>query len=71
MSIANTSQHLQVLEAARLVRAKKQGRFVVYSLADALVSDFFRAFRVLAEDRLAEIECSVAGSSRRAGISTG
>src|SRR4030095_238970 len=56
MTIANTSQHLQVLEAARLVRAKKQGRFVVYSLADALVSDFFRAFRVLAEDRLAEIE---------------
>jgi rhodanese-related sulfurtransferase len=56
MSLANTSQHLQVLEAARLVQAKRQGRFVVYSLADALVSDFFRAFRVLAEDRLAEIE---------------
>src|SRR5438552_13754836 len=56
MSLANTSQHLQVLEAARLVQAKKQGRFVVYSLADALVGDFFRAFRVLAEDRLAEIE---------------
>ncbi len=56
MSIANTSQHLQVLEAARLVQAKKQGRFVVYSLADALVGDFFRAFRILAEDRLAEIE---------------
>lgn len=56
MSIANTSQHLQVLEAARLVNARKQGRFVVYSLADVLVSDFFRAYRVLAEDRLAEIE---------------
>src|SRR5437870_6654593 len=56
MSLANTSQHLQVLEAARLVQAKKRGRFVVYSLADALVSDFVRAFRVLAEDRLAEIE---------------
>jgi rhodanese-related sulfurtransferase len=27
----------------------------VYSLADALVSDFFRSFRILAEDRLAEI----------------
>jgi rhodanese-related sulfurtransferase len=56
MSLANTSQHLQVLEAARLVQAKKQGRFVVYSLADVLVGDFFWAFRVLAEDRLAEIE---------------
>jgi rhodanese-related sulfurtransferase len=56
MSIANTSQHLQVLEAARLVEARKNGRFVMYSLADVLVCDFFRAYRVLAEDRLAEIE---------------
>src|SRR5215472_1839758 len=43
MSVANTSQHLQVLEAARLVEATRSGRFVVYSLADALVCDFFRA----------------------------
>jgi rhodanese-related sulfurtransferase/predicted transcriptional regulator len=56
MSFANTSQHLQVLEAARLVEARRKGRFVVYSLADALVCDFFRAYRVLGEDRLAEIE---------------
>ncbi len=56
MSVANTSQHLQVLEAARLVRARRNGRFVVYSLADVPVSEFFRAYRVLAEDRLAEIE---------------
>lgn len=56
MSVANTSQHLQVLEAARLVEARRKGRFVVYSLADVLVCDFFRAYRVLAEDRLAEIE---------------
>ena len=56
MSIANTSQHLQVLDAARLVRSRKQGRFVVYSISDALVSDFFRALRVLGEDRLAELE---------------
>lgn len=56
MSVANTSQHLQALEAARLVEARRNGRFVVYSLADLLVSDFFRAYRVLGEDRLAEIE---------------
>jgi rhodanese-related sulfurtransferase len=56
MSVANTSQHLQVLEAARLVEARRSGRFVVYSLGDVLVCDFFRAYRVLAEDRLAEIE---------------
>jgi rhodanese-related sulfurtransferase/DNA-binding transcriptional ArsR family regulator len=56
MSVANASQHLQVLEAARLVEARRNGRFVLYSLADALVCDFFRAYRVLGEDRLAEIE---------------
>jgi rhodanese-related sulfurtransferase len=56
MSVANTSQHLQVLQAARLVEMTKNGRYVVYRLADALVCDFFRSFRLLAEDRLAEIE---------------
>ena len=56
MSVANASQHLQVLEAAQLVQGNKQGRFVVYSLADILVGDFFRSYRMLAEERLAEIE---------------
>lgn len=56
MSVANTSQHLQALQAARLVETTKNGRYVVYRLADALVSDFFRRFRLLAENRLAEIE---------------
>src|SRR5262249_25837931 len=56
MSVANTSQHLQELQGARLVETTKNGRYVVYRVADALVSDFFRRFRLLAEDRLAEIE---------------
>ena len=56
MSMANASQHLQILDAARLVQSQKHGRFVVYSVADALVGDFFRVLRVLGEDRLAELE---------------
>lgn len=56
MSLANTSQHLQELQAARLVETTRDGRYVVYRLADALVGDFFRSFRLLAQDRLAEIE---------------
>ncbi len=56
MSVANTSQHLQVLQAARLVDMSKNGRYVIYRLADALVCDFFRSFRLLGEDRLAELE---------------
>jgi len=56
MSVANTSQHLRALHEAHLVESRKEGRFVLYGLADALVSDFYRSFRLLAEDRLAEIE---------------
>lgn len=56
LSVANTSQHLRVLHAARLVQFKKDGLFVTYSLADEQVCDFYRALRTLAENRLAEIE---------------
>jgi rhodanese-related sulfurtransferase len=55
-SVANTSQHLQVLRRARLVEADKNGLFVTYRLADESVCDFYRALRLLAESRLAEIE---------------
>jgi rhodanese-related sulfurtransferase len=56
LSVANASQHLQVLRAARLVEAEKVGLFVSYRLADQTVCEFFRAMRVLAESRLAEVE---------------
>lgn len=56
MSLANTSQHLQILQGARLVEASKNGRYVVYRLSDALVSAFFRTFRLLAQSRLPEVE---------------
>lgn len=56
MSLANTSQHLQVLRAAGLVEATKEGLFVTYRLADAKVSDLFLALRAVAEARLAEVE---------------
>lgn len=56
MTVANASQHLQVLRAARLVDARKEGVFVSYRLADQAVCEFFRAMRVLAEDQLAEVE---------------
>jgi len=56
LTIANASQHLQVLRAARLVETEKEGLFVIYRLADQTVCEFFRAMRVLAESRLAEVE---------------
>jgi len=56
LTIANASQHLQVLRATRLVETEKEGLFVIYRLADQPVCEFFLAMRVLAESRLAEVE---------------
>jgi rhodanese-related sulfurtransferase len=56
LTVANASQHLQVLRASRLVETEKAGQFVTYRLSDQTVCDFFRAMRVLAESRLAEVE---------------
>lgn len=56
ISIANASQHLQVLRRARLVEAEKKGLFVEYSVADDQVIRFFAALRSLAEARLLEVE---------------
>lgn len=55
-SVANVSQHLQVLRAARLVDAQKQGLHVEYRLADDEVSQFFFSLRGLARSRLAEVQ---------------
>ena len=56
LSVANASQHLQVLRAARLVDAEKKGLYVEYRLADEAVSRFFFMLRELAESRLAEVD---------------
>lgn len=56
ISVANASQHLQVLRAARLVDAEKKGLYVEYRLADEAVCTFFVALRGLAEARLAEVD---------------
>jgi len=56
LSIANTSRHLQVLRAARLVEAEKNGLHVIYRIADPTVGEFFLSLRKLSEVRLAEIE---------------
>lgn len=56
LTIANASQHLQVLRAARLVETDKVGVFVHYRIADQAVCEFFRAVRMLAESRIAEVE---------------
>jgi rhodanese-related sulfurtransferase len=56
ISVANASQHLQILRAARLVTAERKGLYVEYRLADEKVCRFFQSLRSLAESRLAEVE---------------
>lgn len=59
-SVANTSQHLQVLARAGLVRARRDGSRVVYRLAGGEVEVLWAAIRSVAKecvggiDRLAE-----------------
>lgn len=55
VSVANASQHLRHLRAARLVESQKNGQYVEYRLASADVAHVFVALRSLAEARLLEM----------------
>jgi len=55
-TIANTSRHLQILRAARLVETEKVGTFVSYRLAGETVAGFLRELRLLAASHLAELD---------------
>jgi rhodanese-related sulfurtransferase len=56
LSVANTSQHLQVLRQAGLVTARREGTSVHYRLAASEVFQLWQALRILAAGRLAEVE---------------
>jgi rhodanese-related sulfurtransferase len=56
MSVASASQHLQVLKAARMVEARREGLYIHYRLADEDVFRTWQAVRALAESRLAELD---------------
>jgi rhodanese-related sulfurtransferase len=56
LPIANASQHLHVLRAARLVDSRKEGLYVYYRLADPAVYTLWRALREVGERQLAEID---------------
>lgn len=56
MSIANTSQHLQVLRAACLVETRRAGVSIYYSLAGESVNQLWLSLRTCGEQQLAEVE---------------
>jgi rhodanese-related sulfurtransferase len=54
-SVANTSQHLQVLARAGLVRSRREGTRVFYRLASDRVADLWAAVRDVAVRQVAEV----------------
>jgi rhodanese-related sulfurtransferase/DNA-binding transcriptional ArsR family regulator len=56
LSVANASQHLQILRRAGLVATRREGTSVHYRLAGPEVFELWRALRTLAASRLAEVE---------------
>ncbi|MDP3511726.1 MAG: metalloregulator ArsR/SmtB family transcription factor [Sulfuritalea sp.] len=56
ISMKLASAHLRELRAARLVETEKQGKYVIYRIANRQVADFWVAIRSLAEDRLVELQ---------------
>jgi rhodanese-related sulfurtransferase/DNA-binding transcriptional ArsR family regulator len=56
LSVANASQHLQVLKAAQLVDVTRQGNFIHYRLANTNVFKAWKALRELGVERIAAIE---------------
>jgi len=67
-SVANTSQHLQVLRNAHLVDSRKNGLYVYYSLANQKVAEFYLALRTLAESQLSEIRYNTEDFLSRLGL---
>jgi rhodanese-related sulfurtransferase/predicted transcriptional regulator len=56
MSIANTSQHLQVLKAANLVEIRREKNYIHYRLAHEEIYKSWQNLRQLGLERVAEIE---------------
>jgi rhodanese-related sulfurtransferase len=68
MGVTNTSQHLQILRAARLVDTRRAGTKVYYRLADDDVCRFFLDLCRLGRSRLAEVDRLVRGEIAGDGL---
>ena len=56
LSVASTSQHLQVLKAAKLVTTKRSRTYIFYRLSGKDVYQLVQSLRQLAENHLSEVE---------------
>jgi rhodanese-related sulfurtransferase len=56
LTVANASQHLQVLRTAHLVEVRREGVSMYYRLADERVFRMWQAVRTVGEGQLAEVD---------------
>ncbi|MFP5352457.1 MAG: ArsR/SmtB family transcription factor [Actinomycetota bacterium] len=56
LTVANVSQHLQVLRRAGLVKGRRDGTFIYYGLAAPEVVTFWRSLQEIAGSRVADVE---------------
>jgi rhodanese-related sulfurtransferase/DNA-binding transcriptional ArsR family regulator len=61
LSVANVSQHLQTMRRSGLLVARRDGKFVLYRLADDSVLSLMHAIHRVAERNMAEVEGIVRG----------
>jgi len=58
-SIANVSRHLQVLKSVNLVKVRRDGKHMQYTLTNKNTVEFFLRFKTLAWEHLAELRTAV------------
>lgn len=56
MSIANVSQHLQTLLNSNMVKYTKKGNFVIYEIADEIISEFLASLHKLSERQSVQVQ---------------
>lgn len=59
MSVKLASAHLRALRAGRLVDTRKDGKYVLYRLADPSVADLWVSLRSVAEERLVDLQVAL------------
>lgn len=62
VSVKLASAHLRELRLARLVDTRKDGKYVIYRLADPGVADLWVALRAQAEERLVELRMAMSSA---------
>jgi len=59
MSVKLASAHLRALRAGRLVETRKDGKYVLYRLADPSVANLWVSLRSVAEERLVDLQMAL------------